>query len=436
MMKTKLLLCFLFANLVSVVFAQEPMTLKQAFDRALEQNFSIRVLAGETEIAKVNNSAGAAGMMPVISGTLAQDNQVANTRQKFLSGTENNRNNARTQTLNGGVELNWTIFDGMRMFAAKERLTELQRLGETRFRQQAELLLARVAKAYFDAVLLRDQLNTSQQFLSISEKRFEVARANYEAGKSIKSEMLTAQVNLNADRAAHRRLKNAADNANLTLSQLLGMGIGSNIKVVDSLSTGEVMNYDLLLEQAKKNNTGLAAAEIARQVARLQLREAKGERYPSLVLRSGYTYAQQESQAGFLQSSKNTGMHLGAGVNMNLFDGFRTGRKVEVAGIAFKNSELVFQDSLLKLQVGLLQAYQTWQTLKELSVFEESNLKIAAENFELAKLRHDQGLISMNDLRIAQQSYLQSVNRYQQSAYDLRISETDLRRISGSLMNR
>lgn len=414
--------------------AQEMISLKQAYEIALKNNYSIQLASSELEISKRNNTIGNAGMLPSLTGSLTQDNQVIDTKQKFLSGAENNRDGAKSNSLNANVELGWTIFNGMKMFATRSKLSELEAMGELRLRQQMENTLTRVAKTYFDVLLAKDQLKAGKEFVEISEKRLEVAKAKLEIGKSPKSDMLTALVNLNTDIAAYKRLETQLKNSKLGLIQLLGMPITFSFEVSDSLSPDEQLKFDALKEQAFANNSGIKMAKLNQSVAQYQLREIRGDRYPSLQLRSGYSYIKQESEAGFLQSSNNQGLHYGFGVNMNLFNGFDVDRRVSNAKIGFKMSDIVLKDSLLKLEVALAQAYQVYLTNIDLYQFEQKNLEVAKQNFDLAKLQQDQGMISINDLRIAQVTLVQSVVRLLQAAYDSKLSEVELKRLSGILI--
>jgi outer membrane protein TolC len=204
--------------------------------------------------------------------------------------------------------------------------------------------------------------------------------------------------------------------------------------VSDSLVPNEAISYPEIKELAIKNNSGLRMTKMGQDIAQWQLRELKGERYPTIQLKSGYNYNQQQSQAGFLQSSNNMGFHYGAGLNLTLFNGFDVDRRIGNAKIASKNSELLYKDSLLKLEVGLSQAYNVYLNNIDLYRFEQNNLSVAQQNFDISREQTDQGMISSNDLRIAQVNYLQNVNRLLVAAYDAKLSEVELQRLSGSLI--
>ncbi len=435
MKNTKSYLTFLFFLLLGEpIFAQNTLSLQQAFELALQQNYSIQIASNELEIAKKNNVMGNAGMLPVLTGTMNQDNQIQDTKQEFLGGNKNNKNGARSNQLNGGVEMSWTLFNGMKMFASKSRLAELEAMGELKLRQQMENTLSKVAKSYMDLLLVREQLQSAKSFIAISDKRLEIAKAKVLAGKSSKSEVLNAQVNVNSDLAAYKKLETNYRNSKLSLNQLLGKDIDFTFEPSDSLEPKEKMALEELRNLARKNNTGLRMAEVNKEIALLQMREIKGERYPVFQVKGGYLFNQQQSQAGFLQSSNTNGVHYGAGLNLNIFNGYDVNRRVHNAKLSYRNTDLLLKDSLLKLDIALAQAYNVYLTNIDLFHFEENNLDVARQNFEISQAQQEQGMISSNDLRIAQVNYLQNVNRLLQAAYDAMLSEIELKRLSGSLL--
>jgi outer membrane protein TolC len=94
----------------------------------------------------------------------------------------------------------------------------------------------------------------------------------------------------------------------------------------------------------------------------------------------------------------------------------------------------VYQDSLIRLNLSLTQAYNIYKTNIELWQFEEDNLEVAKQNFEIAKDQNEVGIITSNDLREAQVILLQNVNRLLEAAHAAKVSEFELLRLSGTIL--
>jgi outer membrane protein len=414
--------------------AQEVLSLDDALRIALQNNYSIQVAKNDAEIAKNNNTPGAAGMLPFVNANATKDNQVVNTKQEFLNGTTNNRDGAKNASLAANMELGWNIFDGFKMFAAKNRLEELQKIGELRMRANIEQTFVRVTRAYFDIMLAKQQLRSTQQTSANSENRLTIAEDKYKAGKAARTEYLRAQVDLNTDKAALMRQENVLKNAKATLNQLLARDLTASFDVPDSIVSYNTYKLDELLGKTNTQNANLLVAKSNQYVSMLNIREIRAERMPLLQLRGGYNFNRQESEAGFLQSAQNTGFHYGAALSINVFNGFDVNRRLKNAHIVLRQNELIYKDSLTRLQTSITQAYNNYMLGLQLVDFEKENTKVARENFSIADEQYRVGVITSIELRDAQENLLQSEIRLFTAQYEARLNETELLRLSGELV--
>ena len=122
----KVFLSILILTTVNAI-AQDRLSLEEAVRIALENNYDIRLSKNDLEIDKNNVSRANAGFLPSVSGTVVNNNTIQNSSQTRSTGEVTERNNAKGSSLNYGVGLNWTIFDGFGMFARYDQLKELQK---------------------------------------------------------------------------------------------------------------------------------------------------------------------------------------------------------------------------------------------------------------------------------------------------------------------
>lgn len=423
-----------FIGNVYISNAQQVLNLSDVLTIALNNNYAIQLAKNEAELSKNNNRIGAAGMLPNVAGTALQDNQAVNTKQQFLNGTENNKDGAKSSQLNANVELGWTIFDGLKMFATKSKLNELQNIGELRMRSQIEQNFTKVIRAYYDVVLAKQQTNVNKSALTISEKRVQLAQDKYDAGKASLNEVLKARVDLNTDRSNLMKQEIKFKNSKNQLNQLLARDINTDFDVPDSIALNTELKINDLQTKVMAQNADVLVAKRNQHVNELAIQEINAERMPTIQLRSGYNYSKQTSEAGFLQSSQNLGYHYGAALNINLFNGFDVDRRLQNAKITLKSSELIYKDSLAKLQNNLQQSYNTYTLNNQLVQFEKENVSIVTQNFNITDEQYKVGTITSLELRDAQQNLLLSNNRYLSATYDAKLAEVELMRISGDLM--
>lgn len=148
----------LFFFCVSETNAQEVLTLESAVKIALENNYEIKIATNNLTIQKTNVAIGNAGMLPTVTANVLDNNSIQNSSQTRQDGTENELDNAKNNNLTYGVGLNWTIFDGLRMFARMDQLKELQKLGETQLKLTLITRISDVNAAYYDLVQQQQQL--------------------------------------------------------------------------------------------------------------------------------------------------------------------------------------------------------------------------------------------------------------------------------------
>ena len=132
-------------------------------------------------------------------GSYSLDN--SSTKQTFFSGEVRQADNADSRVLDGAVRLNWTVFDGLAMFAAKDRLEALEAIGQTRLRQEIETTVYEVLAAYYQVVQLRKGIAVQREGVRISDERLEIARAGVRIGSASGLAVVQAQLDQSADSA-------------------------------------------------------------------------------------------------------------------------------------------------------------------------------------------------------------------------------------------
>ena len=133
--------------------AQEVYTLKSCLEKGLQNNYSLRIIHNEEQVSKNNATPGNAGYLPTIDFSAGYKGTVDNTQTKVReSGETIKENGVFDQTINVGLNLNWTIFDGFNIQANYKILKELERQGETNTRIAIEDFIASLAAEYYNYV--------------------------------------------------------------------------------------------------------------------------------------------------------------------------------------------------------------------------------------------------------------------------------------------
>ena len=180
--------------------AQEVLTIENAVKIALENNYEIKISNNDLKIDKTNMAVGNAGMLPKVAASIVDNNSVQNSSQTRQDGTVVELDNAKNNSLSYGVSLDWTVFDGFKMFAKLDQLKELQKLGEAELKLTILTKISDVTSTYYDLVQQQQQLSVLDTTIVISTQRLTLAQNRFTIGKASKLEVLNAQVDLNTDK--------------------------------------------------------------------------------------------------------------------------------------------------------------------------------------------------------------------------------------------
>lgn len=413
--------------------AQESLTLQQAIETGLKNNYSILIERNNAAIATNNHSAGNAGMLPRLDATLIQNNSTTDTKQRYSAGNEVDRTGAESNSLNGLVELNWTVFDGLRMFAAYNRLGELQKAGELNARLAVENAVQEIIAAYFDIVKQQALLQVIDSSRNISAVKLNIAKTKFDVGITSKVEFLQAQVDMNADESAFKRQLVVIEQSKIRLNQLLARSVVTQFNVTDSILVTSDQALDNALASAEQNTSYLLAQRFS-NAGKHSINEVRGERFPWLGLNAGYSYLNSESESSFVLENTSSGFNYGFTVNWTLFNGFNVNRRIKNAKLDFQNLQLQTNEVKNAVDAEIVIAFRNLQNNLEILALEETNAALAQENISLALERFRVGALDELSLKEAQQSFNEAQNRLVNIRYDAKVAETNLRRLTGKLL--
>lgn len=413
--------------------AQEILKLEDAVKIALENNYEIKISKNDLKIDETNSTAGNAGMLPIINANLANSNSILNTTQTQADGSERTLNGAKNLSLSYGVGLDWTIFDGMRMFAKREQLKVLQKQGEAELKLTIITKISDVYTTYFDLVQQQQQITALDTAIVISNQRLTTAQNRYSIGKAAKLEVLNAKVDLNTDVSSRLKQLELYQIAKIRLNEILARDTDSDFKVVDEIPIDKTLALAELKTLAEKQNPQLQAQILAKNSADLQLKQVKAGRYPTVKINSGYNFTRSEASLGFVTQSSGRGFVYGVNASVPIFNGFNQNRNEKVAKLQVKNAAIVVDQQKNALQSQLGMAFQSYQTNLELSKVEEKNTEIAKQNLDITLSKFKIGTITPIEYRTAQLNYVNALVRYSNAQFQTKLYEISLKELSGSL---
>lgn len=415
--------------------AQEVLTADQAVSIALENNYSIRIARNLAEMATNNVTYGNAGFLPSLDVSAAQNNNVQNARQEYFTGQINERDNAKSNSINLNGVLNWTLFDGLAMFTNYEKLKELEALGELQARAAIERTVVNVLSSYYDLVRQKQRIQVINKYMAVSEERIRIAEEKFQLGAASRLEILQAQVDYNADRSDLLNSKETFRTSKIRLNNLLARDINLEFDVAAQIEAVTLPEWSKLYDATMAHNTYAQMNQSDFRLASLDLKSIQAQKYPRLNANMGYSLVSSESESGFIKTNRTSGINYGLSLGWNVFNGFNLNRRIGNARIMLENSEIGMTDFRSRLEADLTATWLSMQSKIQLAEFEAENLKVAELNLAIAMERFRLGELSGLELREAQKTFLAAESRLITAHYQAKIVEVGLREISGGLLS-
>lgn len=414
-----------------------PTSLPHLIHVGLQNNYGLQIVRNEEKIADNNATRANAGYLPTISldAGYNADLNSGNTHMRSPQTTTKTRNVADLG-FNTGISANWTVFDGFQIQANYARLQELRRQSATQTRIALEDYVANLTAAYYDYVQQRIRLHNLQNAVALSRERLRIVLERYTLGSSSRLDLQQAQVDFNADSAQSLKQEEKLATALINLNELLCIkDINTPLHISDStIILYNNLNYQDLWQSTLNTNAHLLRAEHDKKLALIDLKSVSSRDYPYIKLNANYGYSHNNITKGTTASRDNWGGNIGVTVGFKLFDGNRK-RERRNAQINIDNAELAQAELLQALNADLADLWQAYQNNLRLLALERENLTAAQENHFIAQERFMLGDLSGIEMREAQQSLLDAVERIRDAEYNTKLCEISLMQISGQVMN-
>lgn len=423
---------------VTVAQQEEELTLERAIMLALEKNYDIKVAENSTTVTETDKDYAIGAYLPQINANAATVRTLNDQDLQFADATRNNSGPTEAIAKTASVQLVWTLFDGTRMFATRQRLGALDNQSELTLKDQMVNTIASVISNYYDIVRQKQSLRAIQEQMSVSEERVKLAERKLQVGTGIKPELLQARVDYNAQRTQVIQQESTIQQLKQQLNVLTGSQLPGTYEVADTILIDLNLDAQSLLGNAENTNFSLMAARENMNIAQLSVWENKAGYLPILNFNAAYNYNENNNKIllnpfGTIYSLSN-GFNYGLSLSLPILNGLNTRRLTQQAKINVNRQSVLYEQAKANVNVGLNNAYVNYENAKKILVIEEETIGLAKENVYIALEGFKRGVTTFIELRTAQQSLADAYNRLISARYNTKLAETELLRLSGGLL--
>jgi outer membrane protein len=417
----------------SVSRAQSLLTPEEAVSIALKNNYDILIARASADIDKTNNTAGNAGMLPNIGITGSDIYNLNNVNQHLSNGNQITATNANANVFTAGIALDWTLFDGGKMFITKKKLNEIEALGEIQFKDQVMQTIFNVTVAYFNIVKQKQQLESYNEVINFNRERVKILQASFNAGLSPKTDLLQAQIDLNVNMESAVTQETLIVVVKRVLNQMLNRDADAPFEVLDSIDLNYVPDKNDLVKKLFSSNTSVLSYQKQADIAKLSLKEFTSMRYPVIDFSAGYNLLQSHNSAGTVTSNFTYGPQLGGTITIPLYEGGNINRQIRSAKLDFQSAGYALESVKKDINTQLLNALTAYENQQRLLKIERENTALVKENLDISMQRLRLGQTTSLEVRQAQESYEDSHTRLINFEFDLKVAETKLKQLIAGL---
>lgn len=416
----------------------DSLTVEQAIATALQNNFEIQLSRNDSAIAAIDYSYRNAALLPQLNANTSLLYNNNNQNVTLADGTKRNRSGLKSNNTAATIGLNWVVFDGLRMFATREKAGELVRFGNLVVKDQINNTVADVVSNYYGIVRATLQLRVIEEQIVLNEDRYRLAKYRFDVGVGVKPDMLQAQIDLNAQKAARLVQLATIEQTKQNLNRLLNLVPDVQYKVSDTIPVQLDLTLSGLQSGLEETNTQLRVAQKNIDIAGLTLQEYKADRWPVISLTSAYNFSKADNNSVINPaqplSSLNKGFNYGVTASVPIFNRFNTRRLIRQATWSITYQQTVYNNQRAIVSTGLYNAYTNYQLQKDVVVLEDSNIVLTKENMFIARERYRLAATTFLELREAERSLQEAYDRLITARYNMKVAETELLRLKGSFV--
>ena len=421
----------------AVCYGQNPVyTLQDCLQEGIENNYSIKIQRNRQIVSDNNATIGNAGFLPSLTaqGRYSGNSQDTDTKLRDTRQIVE-ENGIFNQTIDAGVDLNWTIFEGFNVVSTYRKLQELKSQGELNTRIALENLIADITAEYYNYIQQKIRLKNLRYAVALSKERLRIVEQRYRIGNFSGLDYQQARVDFNSDSSKFMKQQETLKSSAIVLNELLAReDLDKTITVADTaITVDKFIELNDIMDSMMDNNASLLLAKSQSSVSELEYKITSSQSYPYLRMNAGYGYTKNTYNKGQSLYRGTLGADFGLTLGVNIFDGNNARRLRRNAKLNIENTRLEQAGTEQALKADLYNIWHAYENNLQILELEKENLVTAKLNHEIAKERYMLGDLSGIEMREAQKSLLDAEERLLTSQYNTKLCEISLLQISGKI---
>lgn len=423
------------------LMAQQPkLTLPQAVAVALEKNPAKKMAASDLAIADAGLRLSRAPLLPQIgfSENVTRGNDPVyafgtKLRQQMFQASDFGLNSLnRPSPLNNFVTSfsgRWMAFDSLHtQFQIKRASFLKESVASSTDRTDQEVIYA-VVSAYESVLIAVREVQVAKHVLETAQALYGLSRQRVDAGLTVESDVLSAQVNLAMRQQEMIQAQGAQETAWVELEAAMGIELQPGPDTLEQLSEHIFSSAALAdeVEQAFKNRPDLKSLFLQTSAQRTAVKSVKSEFGPR-VDAFGSWQTDRQSFAG----AGGNDWTVGAEIRLDLLP-FEKRTRLQQEKASLMRAQANQESARNAIRVEVSRAYFGLRSAGQMVEVARSTVAQAAESLRILRNRYEAGLVPLTDVLRAEDADRQSQTVYWRAVYRNALSYAALRLATGTL---
>lgn len=416
-MKTIYHIVILFFTMSSFSQNEAKITLnnvEQVITIAIAENPDLNVYLLKQEKATVNYKKDKNHFLPNITGSFGFQNNLALQTSALPGeifgqpGETVNVQLGQQYNYNAGINLSKTILNAENNVKAKISKVSAD-IAEAQTEAFKQSLKEQAAFYYYSTLISKHAVDISKEDLKISDSIYALTKGKFEQGlidKTIENQARISRNNVQQNVLSNETIYQQSLN---NLKLLLGLDQNSNIVLTEDI----LSSTHTIITQINPDKN-LNVFSLQKEQSELEVKQGKAAFLPSLSLNGYFGKQQLKDDIGisFSENSWSNYSFINVSASIPIFSGFSKKNKLKIAkienDITIQNLEIETKKSSIK-DAQLLDEYARNFTILEHS---KDSYMLTKDNANLALLKYEQGLMSLDAYFKSYEDYLKAENNY------------------------
>jgi len=377
-------------------------TLQECVVYALENNISIKQSELDVLSTDIEKRDAIGNFLPSINANAGVSE---NTGLSF-DPTTNNASTTTFLSANGGINIGYTLFDGLRNIRQVQRAKISRLASEYRLDKMKDDISLFVANGYLQALLNKANLAAVLAQNEVTKEQISRTQNLVDAGVLPKGDLLEIQA---TDASEMQRIAVAENSVRISLvslAQLLLIKEYETFDIADddyNIIDGGMAEkpVDELINAAKENRNEVKIAKANLELAEKDVQIAKGALLPTISANFGYNTRYSDAGIDALPFNEqlyiNDGVGYGLSLSVPILNGFSAKNNVSRNKINLERTQFQLEQAELDLESNVYQAYV--DAKGALASYEAALKALESQTlaYEYARNRYDVGLTNAFD---------------------------------------